>query len=62
MIWPRRRELTAPGLVEETTRALSAPEFVADEPPELESPELGSPELGSPELGPGEVSLVRAAR
>jgi DNA recombination protein RmuC len=45
-------ELTAPGLVEETTRALSAPEFVADEPPELESPELG----------PGEVSLARAAR
>jgi DNA recombination protein RmuC len=61
-------ELAMPAAVEETTRALSAPEFVAAE---LEGPgaELagrGTDEPGSPALGPGEsdhrVSLVRAAR
>ena len=55
-------ELTAPALVEETTRALSAPEFIADEPAELSPPDLSRPELGPAELGPAEVSLVRAAR
>jgi DNA recombination protein RmuC len=55
-------ELTAPALVEETTRALSAPEFIADEPAELSPPDLSPPDLSRPELGPAEVSLVRAAR
>ena len=50
-------ELTAPALVEETARALSAPELVAAEPAGL-SPS----ELGPSELSPTEVSLVRAAR
>jgi DNA recombination protein RmuC len=45
-------ELAAPAPVEETTRALSAAEFIGDEPAEL----------GPAELGPAEVSLVRAAR
>jgi DNA recombination protein RmuC len=40
-------ELTTPALVEETTRALSAPELIADEPTEP---------------GSAEVSLVRAVR
>ena len=47
-------ELTVPAPVEETARALSAPELVEGE--------LGSGELGSGELGPAEVSLVRAVR
>jgi DNA recombination protein RmuC len=50
-------ELTAPTLVEETTRALSAPELIAGEPAEF-----GPAEFGSAEVGPAEVSLVRAAR
>ncbi len=45
-------ELTAPALVEETTRALSAPELVAAQPAEV----------GPAELSPAEVGLVRAAR
>jgi DNA recombination protein RmuC len=45
-------ELAAPAPVEETTRALSAAEFIGDEPAKL----------GPGELGPAEVSLVRAAR
>src|SRR5271169_6293440 len=45
-------ELTTPALVEETTRALSAPELVAAEP-------VG---LSPSEPSPTEVSLVRAAR
>jgi DNA recombination protein RmuC len=66
-------ELAMPAAVEETTRALSAPEFVAAE---LEGPGAGSLGAGPPgaglvgrgtdEPGPGEsdhrVSLVRAAR
>jgi DNA recombination protein RmuC len=56
------QELTTPALVEETTRALSAPELVADEPAELGPAELGPAELGPAELGPADVSLVRAAR
>ncbi len=47
-------ELTVPAPVEETARALSAPELVDGEP--------GSGGLGSGELGPAEVSLVRAVR
>jgi DNA recombination protein RmuC len=43
-------ELTAPALVEETARTLSAPELIADS---------GS---GSGEVGPAEVGLVRAVR
>jgi DNA recombination protein RmuC len=57
-------ELTTPTAVQETTRALSAPEFVASEPAGIES--AGPTELGPGETGPGEidhrVSLVRAAR
>jgi DNA recombination protein RmuC len=64
-------ELPVPAPVEETTRALSAPELAA---PELAAPELAAPELAAPELaparddvdtagiGPAEVSLMRAAR
>ena len=68
-------ELTAPALVEETTRALSAPELVAAEPAEVGPAELSparsaeprsaeprSAEVGRAEVGPAEVSLVRAAR
>jgi DNA recombination protein RmuC len=45
-------ELEAPGLIEEATRTLSAPELAAPGPaiPELTTPELGRPELGSPEV------------
>jgi DNA recombination protein RmuC len=56
-------QLAMPAAVEETTRALSAPEFVAAE---LGATELEGPGAGSPEPGPGgsdhRVSLVRAAR
>ena len=60
-------ELTAPALVEETARALSAPELVAPEPAEvgpaeLSPAEVGPAELSPAEVGPAEVSLVRAAR
>ncbi len=60
-------ELTAPALVEETTRALSAPELVAAEPAEvgpaeLSPAEVGRAEVGRAEVGLAEVSLVRAAR
>src|SRR5271166_2352699 len=55
-------ELTAPTLVEETTRALSAPELVAGEPAEVGPAELSPAEVGRAEVGPAEVSLVRAAR
>jgi DNA recombination protein RmuC len=48
-------ELAAPALVEETPRALSAPELAA--------PELAAPELAAPELAAGDpVGLVRVAR
>jgi DNA recombination protein RmuC len=50
-------ELTAPALVEETTRALSAPELIAGEPAEL-----GPADVDPAELDRAEVSLVRAAR
>src|SRR6266571_1586803 len=55
-------ELIAPAPVEETPRALSAPELIADEPAPLESADLGPADLGPAELDPAEVSLVRAAR
>ena len=55
-------ELTVPALVEETPRALSAPELVAAEPAEVGSAEVGPAEVGPAEVGPAEVSLVRAAR
>jgi DNA recombination protein RmuC len=55
-------ELAAPAPVEETTRALSAPELIAGEPAELGRGELGAGELGPAEIGAAEVSLVRAAR
>ena len=51
-------ELTAPGLVEETTRALSAPELIADEP----AAELDPAEVDPAEVDPAEVGLVRAVR
>ena len=64
-------ELTAPALVEETTRALSAPELIAGEPAEIGLAEIGPAEIGPAEIapaeiGPGEldragVGLVRAA-
>ena len=50
-------ELTGPALVEETTRALSAPELIAGEPAEL-----GPADVGPAELDRADVSLVRAAR
>ncbi len=60
-------ELTAPALVEETTRALSAPELIAGEPAKLDAAELdpaeaGPAQLDAAELGPAEASLVRAVR
>jgi DNA recombination protein RmuC len=61
-------ELTAPALVEETPRALSAPELVAGEPgPELGPAglgpaQVGAAEVGAAEVGAAEVSLVRAGR
>jgi hypothetical protein len=52
-------ELTTPGVVEETPRALSAPELA----PELAAaPELGSADLDGALIDPAEVSLVRAVR
>jgi len=45
-------ELTAPALVEEAPRALSAPELIA---------EPGPAEIGPASGGPAEASLVRAA-
>jgi DNA recombination protein RmuC len=51
-------ELTAPAPVEETARALSAPELVS---PELGGPELGGPELGGPELE-HRAGLMRSVR
>ena len=45
-------ELTAPALVEEAPRTLSAPELIAG----------GPAEIGPAEVDPGEVSLVRAGR
>jgi DNA recombination protein RmuC len=59
-------ELPVPAPVEETTRALSAPELAA---PELAAPELAGRELvpgpgdaDAAGMGPAEASLVRAAR
>jgi len=52
--------------VEQTTRALSAPEFTGTEPAEIESAGNGSAENGMAENGMAtidhRVSLVRAAR
>jgi len=59
-------ELAAPAPVEQTTRALSAPEFTGTEPAEIESAGNGSAENGMAENGMAtidhRVSLVRAAR
>ena len=69
-------ELAVPALVEETTRALSAPELVASGQAEtglpetglleIEPAEIGTPESAAAEPGPAEigrpVGLVRAAR
>jgi DNA recombination protein RmuC len=59
-------ELATPAPVEQTTRALSAPEFVGTEPAEIESAGNGSAENGMAENGMAtidhRVSLVRAAR
>jgi len=48
-------ELTVPGVVEETPRALSAPELAA-------TPELDSADLDGALIDPAEVGLVRAVR
>jgi DNA recombination protein RmuC len=48
-------ELTAPGVVEETPRALSAPELAP-------APELDSADPDGALIDPAEVSLVRAVR
>jgi DNA recombination protein RmuC len=48
-------ELTAPGVVEETPRALSAPELAS-------APELDSAEPDGTLIDPAEVGLVRAVR
>ena len=52
-------ELTAPGVVEETPRALSAPELA---PVPTTAAELDSAELDGALIDPAEVSLVRAVR
>ncbi len=52
-------ELTAPAAVEETPRALSAPELVAD--PELDSAD-GFRDMDGALTDPAEVGLVRAVR
>ena len=54
-------ELPPPTAVEETARALAAPELVASGPLEFGPPEFGPPEIGTAEDGP-HVGLVRAAR
>jgi DNA recombination protein RmuC len=56
-------ELTAPGVVEETPRALSAPELAPGPAPEsATAPELDAAELDGALIDPAEVSLVRAVR
>jgi len=66
-------ELTGPALVEETVRAVSAPEFAAGEPAQLEAAQLEAAQLEpgqvvraqlpSAQLGPPQAAdLVRAAR
>jgi len=50
-------ELPVPAPVEETTRALAAPELVS-----ADEAGLGAGEIGPAEIGPAEVSLMRAAR
>ena len=56
-------ELTTPGVVEETPRALSAPELAPDLAPELAAaPELDSADLDGALIGPAETGLVRAVR
>jgi len=54
-------ELPVPAPVEETTRALSAPELA---PSELAAPELApaADDVDTAGIGPAEVSLMRAAR
>jgi DNA recombination protein RmuC len=52
-------ELTAPGVVEETPRALSAPELAPDL---AAAPELDSADLDGALIDPAEVGLVRAVR
>jgi hypothetical protein len=52
-------ELTAPAVVEETPRALSAPELA---PASATAAGLDSAELDGALIDPAEVSLVRAAR
>jgi DNA recombination protein RmuC len=60
-------DLTAPAPVEETARALSAPELLDGgpaqmEPAQMEPAQMEPAQIGPAEIGPGEVSLVRAAR
>src|SRR5437763_6285326 len=56
-------ELTAPGVVEETPRALSAPELAPDLAAEpAAAPELDSAGLDGALIDPAEVGLVRAVR
>jgi DNA recombination protein RmuC len=59
-------ELATPAPVEQTARALSAPEFASPEPAEIEPAEIGSAGNRAAENGSGatdhRVSLVRAAR
>src|SRR6478752_13090 len=52
-------ELTAPGVVEETPRALSAPELAPDL---AAAPELDSADLDGALIDPAEVGLVRVVR
>jgi DNA recombination protein RmuC len=52
-------ELTAPGVVEETPRALSAPELAPDL---AAAPELDSADLDGALIDPADVGLVRVIR
>jgi DNA recombination protein RmuC len=55
-------DIASPALVEETARALSAPELVASGPAEIGPAELESAESWHAGFGPADIDLVRAVR
>ncbi len=55
-------DIASPALVEETARALSAPELVAGGPAEIEPAEIESADSWHAGFDPADIDLVRAAR
>ncbi len=60
-------DIASPALVEETARALSAPELVASGPAEIGPAEIGPADIGPADgwpagFSPADIDLVRAAR